>query len=308
MDTGNTTHDKKTVVKEIDIDFLVVPTEAEIVPELSPAQAEALLGSIREKGIEQPLRVYQSGTAYAVLSGRHRFGCARLLNFKAVPCVIVEKPHDVRLSMVEEAVLSRDMPRAGRAAMIVDAIPSLLGRKWKPGNPSGRNGQRLAIPPEEGTDEAKICKISERYGVHRDYLAAAVAVRLECKDEGEWKALKAKLFENPIGPTHFLSALRGIQSGGANADGKAGRAGTDVDGLAMRTPATIATIFKRWGSISDEAQSSFMTRFRDALKVLPTDGHVVIRESVQAWPEHECKELQKAVESRLKAIERAKKA
>lgn len=309
MKARNTSDTTETGMRLLDVDSLVVPPESAIVPELSAEQAEALLTSIRAKGIEQPLRVYRVGPAYAVLSGRHRFGCARLLNLKTVPCVIVEKPADVGLAMVEEAVLNRVVTLAGRAAMIVDAIPALLDRNGKNGNPSGRNGHSMAIPQEKGSDEPKIREISKQYGVHRDYLAAVIAARLACKDADEWKKLKAKLFDGPIGPSYIMQTLCGIQSGGKNDEtGLVGRAGADVNTLAKRIPATLTTVFKRWGAIGEASRAVFMTRFRDSLRVLPTDGHVAIRDAVKDWPEHELREMKVAVDSRVKALEKERKA
>ena len=297
-------------------DMLRIPTEATIVPELPPDRLEDLLASIKEEGIKEPLHVYLQGTDYVVLDGRHRCQCATLLELKEVPVLVVEKPDDIRLAMVAEAVKTRISHPAGRAALLVDAIPNLTLRKGQRGNPTmmkipndsqlSASLQLAAINLPVDTIEAT----ARRFGVPRIYLGYVIAARSECRpDTDDWAWLRAHLCANGMSETRILSALRGHQSGGKNDEtGEVGRKGADVDKLACRTPATLSTIFKKWGSICDASQDAFMTRFRDALKVLPTDGHVVIRDSVKDWPEHECRELQKAVADRIKSIEKERKA
>lgn len=299
-------------VSMVSLGSITIPPEASVVPQLTPEVREALVESIRERGIETPLKAYFDGRCYVLISGRHRFQCAQMLGLRDVPLVVVPRPADLRRTIVEEAVVSRDLPKLGRAALLLEVIPALADRKDKRGNPNGRNGDSVPIPTtlfKTDTDEVTIRATAQRFGIDKTYFQTLIAARAECRDTNDWNRLKDLVSSEPMGASRVMSALRGIQSGGANDETHvAGRAGADVDKLAMKTPATLSTIFRRWGNICDASQSAFMVRFRDALKVLPPDGHVVIRDSVKDWPDHECRELQKAVDARVKALDKERKA
>jgi ParB/RepB/Spo0J family partition protein len=53
---------------------------------------QALLDSIREQGIRVPLSVYWDRAKYVLIDGERRWRCARKLNLKSVPAIVLPKP------------------------------------------------------------------------------------------------------------------------------------------------------------------------------------------------------------------------
>lgn len=55
-------------------------------------EMQALLDSIREQGIRVPLSVYWDRAKYVLIDGERRWRCARKLNLKSVPAIVLPKP------------------------------------------------------------------------------------------------------------------------------------------------------------------------------------------------------------------------
>src|SRR6266571_254696 len=51
-----------------------------------------LLESIREGGIRVPISVYAEGARFTLIDGERRWRCAKKLNLRAVPSIVVPKP------------------------------------------------------------------------------------------------------------------------------------------------------------------------------------------------------------------------
>ena len=53
---------------------------------------KSLARSIKTHGIQVPLTVYPDGSRYILIDGERRWRCAKLLNIKTTPCIIMDKP------------------------------------------------------------------------------------------------------------------------------------------------------------------------------------------------------------------------
>jgi hypothetical protein len=277
----------------IPTDMLVVPSEATAVPELPPEDADALLASIRENGILVPLRVYLQGTAYAILSGRHRFGCAQTLGMGSVPCVVVPKPADVPREMIEEAIHGRKLPRAGAAALLLDVIPALIDRMGKFGDPSKGgnlnrvtpNGQPLVHWQQKGDDEPTITATAQRFGIHKTYFQAMIAARAECRGEEDWAKLKALVCIEPMAPSRVMSALRGIQTG--SQPGVCGKSEINLNKVSIRAKDHFGTMLRHWDKIDDVVQVKFCESVSDFLTDAPFMLREYVLKAVRIWEKGE---------------------
>lgn len=310
----------------INPDRITIPPEAACVPELSEAQFRALTESIRERGIETPLRVSLTvgetvgrsdgqtaqPTDWVLISGRHRLRAALGLGLSTVPCVEVKMPRDLREAMIEEAVVCRDLPRAGRAALLLDIHPELLTRKGKhshaqnglnlkKGNVSP-SGQRLATRDDKGSDEEEtITSISNRYGLHKDYLSAVIEARLECRDGStDWDELRGHLCLEPMAPSRVICCLRGIQSQGVGAVVKApGKAGADYNRLALAAPVSLGNAWERWTDLTEGAREMSLARWSIAASHMPSQAIDCLAAATVHWNETDRKRLFKGIKERM---------
>jgi hypothetical protein len=313
-------HTQQTGALSIDLARLRIPPEAECVPALSTDQIQALVASVRERGIEVPLRVClvarggaeNAEETYLVLSGRHRLGAAQVVGLKSVPCVVVDRPADIRLAMVEEAVVCRDLPRAGRAALLLDVRPELALRNGCHRTANGHQnlkkgpflptGQRL--PTRDGhpiPDDGTVTAIAVRYGLHKTYLQAVIEARLECRpDTDDWPLLRAALCAEPMAPSRVLSCLRGIQSQGAAAATRLpGRAGADYARLASASPTSLGNAWEHWAEVPPALRETCLCRWEAAASKMPPDAVQRLASAAVHWSEHVRRDLIK----RLKAIQ-----
>jgi hypothetical protein len=88
------------------------------------ANVSSLMGSIREIGILNPLRVRLTGSvedsgldSYEVIAGAHRLRAARKLGMETIPCVVVDDD-DLRaeLAMIDENLCRAELSPADRAS------------------------------------------------------------------------------------------------------------------------------------------------------------------------------------------------
>lgn len=294
---------------ELPIVRLRIPPEAECVPALAAASGHALLESIRERGVENPLRVWQEGDAYMVLSGRHRFQAATALGLRQVPCIVVPKPDDIRAAMIEEAVVCRDLPRAGRAILVLEMHPELMERDGAHHTETGMQNLKKpnVLPSVHSVNTrqhpiATLAQASERYGIHQAYFTAVLEARAACQSEREWAALRDALCTEPCGPARILSALRGIQSRGENCQTKVpGRAGADPSGIACRIAPSMETVFSRWLEVDEAARERFAAHFRAALPSLPDELVPVLGDACNEWSEARCLALARRLAERAGA-------
>ncbi len=97
---------------------------AAVVPEMRPAEWKAFLEDVRERGVQEPLRLAPDGRT--VLDGRHRLRAARELALAAVPTApALCEPGDEAGYMIRAALHRRhlsDDQRAILAARLADAM------------------------------------------------------------------------------------------------------------------------------------------------------------------------------------------
>jgi hypothetical protein len=213
--------------------------------------------------------------------------------------------------MVEEAVVCRDLPRAGRAALLLDVRPELALRKGCVGNGNGHANlkkgpflpkcQPLAIRDANPISADTIKAISDRYGLHRDYLQAVIEARLECRpDTDDWPLLRAALCAEPMAPSRVLSCLRGIQSQGAAAATRLpGRAGADYARLASASPTSLGNAWEHWAEVPPALRETCLCRWEAAASKMPPDAVQRLASAAVHWSEHVRRDLIK----RLKAIQ-----
>ncbi len=72
--------------------------------EFAPEAVEELAGSIREKGIIQPISVRRFGSGYQLIAGERRLRAAQLANLEVVPAQILDIRTDeemMEISLIE---------------------------------------------------------------------------------------------------------------------------------------------------------------------------------------------------------------
>src|SRR5712664_890114 len=57
-----------------------------------PAEFEELLESIRVRGVQQPVSVFQKGGRYVLIDGERRWRCSLKLNRSHIPALVQSKP------------------------------------------------------------------------------------------------------------------------------------------------------------------------------------------------------------------------
>jgi len=323
-------------------DRIVIPPEAACVPELSDVQFRALVESIRERGIEIPLRVclVNAGSPksdfrlppsdigprtsdlrptappsdWILLSGRHRLRAALTLGMSTVPCVEAKMPLDLRAAMIEEAIVCRDLPRAGRAALLLDIHPELMERAGERGNPSGTrnlkkghvlpNCQPLAIRDDKGSEhDATILSLSDRYGLHRDYLSAVIDARLECREGStDWAELRGHLCLEPMAPARVICCLRGIQSEGKSAETKLpGKSGANYNNLILSAPVSLGAAWEHWADLEPLTRQRSLARWTTAAAHMPAEAIDCLIQASTSWSGTDQRRIWKALKARADA-------
>ncbi len=89
-------------VKEIDIK-VITPNTQQPRENFDRDSMEALINSIKEHGIIQPLVVVKEGNAYQLIAGERRFRAAKMIGLQAVPAVVrtASEQEKLELALVE---------------------------------------------------------------------------------------------------------------------------------------------------------------------------------------------------------------
>jgi ParB family transcriptional regulator, chromosome partitioning protein len=137
----------------------------------SPEEMEELVGSIREKGVIQPVLVRQQPDGYELIAGERRLRAARMLNMQEIPAIVkdVDDKDSLELALIEN--IQRQNLNAVEEArayqylidkfqMSQDELSQVMGKA----RVSVTNILRLLKLPMEIQDEIKQGRISFGHG------------------------------------------------------------------------------------------------------------------------------------------------
>ena len=301
-----------------------IPDEAASVPDYPAAMYEALVASVREHGVRVPISVCRAPDrqGWLCVSGRHRLRAARDLGLKTIAAVEVPRPDDLRAAILEEALVCRDLPKLGRAWLILENRPDLMARAGAKGNPNGLgqmpgrvNKPSYCHSVAIGSGDETLNAVAKRYGIHRDYFTSLIQCRGECREidnekgsaeptdggRTEWLALGQVVYSAAMGARRALAALRGLQSGGrAEKTGLPGRAGADYEKRAIDLGGQMLSTFRHWDEVPADVYGYIRERATAAFAVLPDPVYWSLRDAVAEWPVARARELQAALAERIK--------
>jgi len=150
----------KEIFMELSIDLIDEP-EKELRSVISREGLDALIDSIRDRGVLQPLRVRENGERFEVICGHRRLLAARALGLATVPVVVAETSADssaievVHENLIREDVnpidLARWLQRVKREKGLTnEALSSLFGKS------RGWSGHYLALLNCDGGIQAAV--------------------------------------------------------------------------------------------------------------------------------------------------------
>jgi len=137
----------------------------------SPEEMEELVGSVREKGVIQPVLVRQQQDGYELIAGERRLRAARMLNMQEIPAIVkdVDDKDSLELALIEniqrQNLNSIEEARAyqyliDKFQMSQDELSQVMGKA----RVSVTNILRLLKLPMEIQDEIKNGRISFGHG------------------------------------------------------------------------------------------------------------------------------------------------
>jgi N6-adenosine-specific RNA methylase IME4/ParB-like chromosome segregation protein Spo0J len=133
--------------------------DASRVPDMQPAEFEALLADVAERGIQTPLDINVIGV---VLDGRHRFRCAEELGLGDVPVRVVSAENEVGY-MLLAAVNRRQLSPSQRAALVLELEE--VRRREEDGRRRSRanlkqNAEVATLPPRQGHSREQTAELA----------------------------------------------------------------------------------------------------------------------------------------------------
>ncbi|MFA6384677.1 MAG: ParB/RepB/Spo0J family partition protein [Candidatus Omnitrophota bacterium] len=139
--------------------------------EFNPEEMEELVGSVREKGVIQPVLVRQQPDGYELIAGERRLRAARMLHMQEIPAIVkdVDDKDSLELALIEN--IQRQNLNAIEEArayqylidkfhMNQDELSQVMGKA----RVSVTNILRLLKLPLEIQDEIKLGRISFGHG------------------------------------------------------------------------------------------------------------------------------------------------
>jgi ParB-like chromosome segregation protein Spo0J len=147
--------------------------DATLVPAMSAEEYRALLGDVRECGLQVPLEITSAGI---VLDGRHRLLVARELDLQTVPVRVVS-PMDELVHMLSAALLRRHLSQSQKAALALELDEYRQARTHaeKRQRANLRGSSEVATLPPRGEKTREIP--ARRAGVSPRTVQDAIAVR-----------------------------------------------------------------------------------------------------------------------------------
>lgn len=139
--------------------------------EFNPEEMEELVGSVREKGVIQPVLVRQQPDGYELIAGERRLRAARMLNMQEIPAIVkdVDDKDSLELALIEniqrQNLNAIEEARAyqyliDKFQMNQDELSQVMGKA----RTSVTNILRLLKLPLEIQDEIKQGRISFGHG------------------------------------------------------------------------------------------------------------------------------------------------
>jgi hypothetical protein len=120
------------------------------VPRMREDERAELVADVRERGVQEPLRVQQGGL---VLDGRERLDAARLRGDSTVPAIVVDLDDEQQREYVYAAAAARQLTDDQRAALAarlrVSRLPQERSDRARKGGKAGGRGR-----PKESSDSS----------------------------------------------------------------------------------------------------------------------------------------------------------
>ena len=261
-------------------------------PALAVDQYERLKESIRQLGLQEPIRITP---ANEVVDGKHRLAIARELKLQTVPVLVLTGEVDALAYAIDSATARRNLTTSGIVLLLFLKHPQLAECRAERtgGRPPSKTGQLLA-------SYRQVC---EHYRVPRDYFTILPEIREACNDE-EWTQLQAKIFAGEASIPALHAGVHGkIPTKGKN------KRNAKYAKLAPKAAVTLANAFRKWTQLeffNERAALKTDKALHDMFSVVPdTIRHMQADVIVDTWPAHERAELMKALRAKADAEKRA---
>jgi len=262
--------------------YLDAVTFGERMRQLDPAKVKALVGSIQEIGLQQPISIWTPNEHTCVLvSGLHRFEAAKELGWTKISCVYVDLDNiDRQILEIDENLIRSDLTELEKADHIAKRkelfdlkratdIPPILDRREEVGGKSlpthlDSSGRPKTPQQEKGfaADVAEKTGVSKR-GVNQ---AIARAQKIDPK-------VKAEIIDLPVAdtgveldalasmtPEEQSQAVERVKSGASVniREAKAFIKGNEDELAEERVEKELAAMKSAWNKASEAAQEAFL--------------------------------------------------
>lgn len=274
-----TQHSSQTVV-QLPVASIVQDKAIQNIPLMSDSDFQRLCISVAEKGIQDPLWLREDGGKLVLVNGRNRLNAAMKLKQATVPCIV--KPSENPLAdALDSAFARRNLSKTGMAYTLFKVYPAIADRDDLHNSSTSFNKGSTGVHKMDANHDKglTIRSLSEKHGLHRNYLCAVIEVMKACRPKSnDDEKVAHMILEEGVGHANLLKGLLGWQAShpiGDAADPKTGK-------TAKKAPVNVLDGFKRsltfirnqaqsWDKIKQADKADLLDQFARTWVLLPPD-------------------------------------
>lgn len=240
------------------------------LPGLGEEAFEALVDSIRIKGILKPITLSREGK---IVDGLHRWRAAKILELPQIPCVTTDR--DAMEFALESAVTGRRLTRSGSILWLWEQHPLLAEDSKERGFSNLKKGQNprsdYSHSGENGAFSRSYASLAKQYRLPEKYFSKLSQVRDACRTDKEWEWVRTQVLFHELSWSRAPSALAGYQAGEVNEDGEVKRAPTNHFAVLTRSFTSLSESFRQWDSLKPDQRADLRDKWNEVRNVLPKE-------------------------------------
>lgn len=242
------------------------------IPPLDPDAFEALITSIKQRGILKPITL--SRATGEIVDGLHRWKASLQAGLFEVPCVYTDK--DAREFALESAVTGRRLTKSGLVLWLWEQHPLVSEARQERRFSNLKKGRFCRCDSshigENGDFSRSYQSLADQYKVPREYFQRLEKVRLECRHNQDWAWVRNQVLYFELSWTRASSALAGKQTGVIEGeDGEVKRCAVDHYGCIHRALRSIRTNIAQWGSLTPDQRADVRETWLEIREMLPPE-------------------------------------